>query len=280
LFTFYIGKNENPIAVHAAAIAKQSKALQILISGPMVEAQVRSAYLSDVSEEDFLKFCEFAYTGDYSTPSHTIRAEMDLQSTVYDDCPPPVVEEQYPEESYPEEPPAAERPPSSIAAISMKRFGTKTTASLRKSFKEQSYCPVLPRQAFLDSCKIVTNHGNMEDYTPVFLAHARLYALAEKYGVESLKRLTLHKLHKTLKSFTLYEQSIEDVVELIRFSYCNDHTPDEGNDELRALVLKFVASRHDIIGESEPFLSLLEEGGVFVRDFWIFVRKQLIWDLG
>ena len=76
----------------------------------------------------------------------------------------------------------------------------------------------------------------------MFLAHARLYVIAEKYGVHSLKYLCLHKLHETSVKFTLYKESVEDVAELIRFSYCNDNTPDEGSDELRALILTYVVS--------------------------------------
>jgi hypothetical protein len=49
--------------------------------------------------------------------------------------------------------------------------------------------------------------------------------------------------------------------------------PREGRDELRAIVLMFVVSRHDDIGNSESFLSLVGEGGIFAQKFWQFVRK-------
>lgn len=274
LFTFLIGENEEPISVHAAAIAKQSKALDTLINGPMVEAQVRSVSLRDVSVEDFLKFCQFAYTGDYSTPSSTTRAETSLPSKA---------DEKYPASDPPSAKAAVLAPPPSPLSdedtwasfrAKTKKVPSKTTL-LRESFDRQSYCPVPPKQQFHDACQIVTNGKCTEDYSPVFLAHARLYVLADKYGVESLKCLCLDKIHKTLVNFTLYKESIGDIAELVRFSYCNDHTPDDANDDLRALVLKFVASRHDDIGDSEPFLSLVEEGGVFARDLWIFTRKHL-----
>lgn len=266
LFTFLIGENEEPVQVHAAAIAKQSKALNTLINGSMVEAQVRSVSLRDVSLEDFLKFCEFAYTGDYSTPSSTTRAETSSPSKAD--------EEAVPVPSQPPPQPAREDPWASYT-MKKKAQPSKTTL-LRESFDNHSYCPVLPSQQFLDTCQIMTNSKCTEDYTPVFLGHARLYVLADKYGVESLKYLCLDKIHETLVNFKLYKESIGDITELIRFSYCNDHTPDDVNDDLRALVLKFVASRHDLIGDSEPFLALVEEGGVFMRDLWIFTRKNLI----
>jgi hypothetical protein len=37
----------------------------------MAESQTRSATLDDIDEDDFIRFCQFAYTGDYSTPPFT-----------------------------------------------------------------------------------------------------------------------------------------------------------------------------------------------------------------
>ena len=42
-----------------------------------------------------------------------------------------------------------------------------------------------------------------DDYTPNLLGHARLYVLADKYDIESLKALVLHKLHDTLQIFVV-----------------------------------------------------------------------------
>jgi hypothetical protein len=85
----------------------------------------------------------------------------------------------------------------------------------------------------LYSCEVVKPTSHLENCAPVFLAHARLYVFAVKYGVEMLKCLALEKLHKTLSGFTFFESRIDDVVELARYSYCNGNTPDERNDQLR-----------------------------------------------
>ncbi len=52
---------------------------------------------------------------------------------------------------------------------------------------------------------IHVNDESEKDFTQVFLKHAHLYVLAEKYKIEHLKKLILHKIHKTLVSFTLHE---------------------------------------------------------------------------
>jgi hypothetical protein len=240
----------------------------------MQEAQVRSASLKDVSMDDFLKFCEFAYSGDYSTPPPVTRSSSPPKSGFEDTVPEPLPV------SPPLSPALSPQPAETLdwGGFGVKKKAKKPTKSalLRTSFDEQCFCPVLPIKDFLDGYQIVTNSDCTEDFTPVLLAHARLYVLSDRFGVMDLKSLCLHKLHNTLIDFTLYEESIGDIVELIRFGYCNDHTPDGANDALRALLLKYVVSRHSQFGDAEPFLSLIGEGGDFARDLWSYTREHLI----
>lgn len=46
------------------------------------------------------------------------------------------------------------------------------------------------------------NKSAKEDYKPIFLAHARLYILGEKFGIQILKANVLQKQHRTLCYFT------------------------------------------------------------------------------
>jgi hypothetical protein len=41
-----------------------------------------------------------------------------------------------------------------------------------------------------------------------------------------MKTLALFKLHKTLVPFTLYAARRPHIVELLKYAYSNDHTPD------------------------------------------------------
>lgn len=108
----------------------------------------------------------------------------------------------------------------------------------------------------------------------MFLAHARIYVFADKYGIETLKCLALDKLHQTLAGYTFFNDTCEDIIELVRFSYSNDDTPDGANDQLRDLVLQFITAQLDKVGESEAFLLLLEEGGPIVRDVWQSIHRK------
>lgn len=54
--------------VHAAAIAATSQQLDALINGGMEESKTRCARMEDVKVDDFIRFCEYAYRGDYTVP--------------------------------------------------------------------------------------------------------------------------------------------------------------------------------------------------------------------
>jgi hypothetical protein len=52
--------------VHAAAIAATCKSLAKLVSGETKEAQAGKATWKNVAVDDFVRFCEWAYRGDYT----------------------------------------------------------------------------------------------------------------------------------------------------------------------------------------------------------------------
>jgi hypothetical protein len=145
--------------------------------------------------------------------------------------------------------------------------------TVREVFNTKFFCRSgLPREQFVPSYTPTSNTAETQSFTPVFLAHARLYVLAEKYLIEPLKELTLYKLHKTLLSFSLYLSRVNEILELARYVFCNEYTPDitgDGKgDELRRLVVEYIVCEIDTIGKTRAFFDLLEEGGSFVRMFW------------
>lgn len=287
-FTFFVGEKKKPIVVHAAAIAEQSQALNTLINGRMKEAQTRSVDFGDVLEEDFIRLCQFAYTRDYTTPSFFVGEEANISPDLKADSTSQASPSVHLPDSFPDSrlvpPPlpgivdhiTVVTEPAEPTADWVDDWGVKESkkkakkpspskrATLRKSFESRSFCSTLPRQSLIDSCEPIANSKSTEDYTTVFLAHARLYVLADKYGIKPLRSLSLHKLHKTLVGFTLYKARIGDVIELARYAYSDDHISDYGADGLRTLVSEYIACEIDTIGKSDKFLSLIEEGGSFI----------------
>lgn len=88
---------------------------------------------------------------------------------------------------------------------------------------------------------------------------------ADKWGIDSLKTLTLFKLHGTLKTFTLYEARCSDIVELLRYTFSTTHTPDlvDGVDGLRSLVMLYTACE---VEHCPEVLLLIGDSGQLAQD--------------
>ncbi|POS69861.1 hypothetical protein DHEL01_v211746 [Diaporthe helianthi] len=65
------------------------------------------------------------------------------------------------------------------------------------------------------------NTKGCEDYTGVFLCHAKLYVMADIYDIPSLQQLSLHRLHATLKEFTLYPSRMNNIATLAKYVFEN-----------------------------------------------------------
>ncbi len=118
-----------------------------------------------------------------------------------------------------------------------------------------------------------------EDYTDVFLCHARVYVFAEKYDIARLRALALYKLQQTFKVFHVYNKRTGDIVSLVRCIYSNDNTPDSGVgqdiDEFRKLMIHYVACVFETVAKDDGFLVLMEEGGPFIRDLTNMLLKRV-----
>lgn len=296
--------------MHAAAIAATSQQLDALINGGMEESEKRCARIEDVRVDDFIRFCEYAYRGDYAVPPWEkvlLQEETPPQSKPppeliqhsYDDepqgsrglmskkakksakmgklksaswgfqIPEPPISPEVPREEpcYAEmqdpEPPSEMRPPS--------------RAPLRTQFNSRNYInDSSPKSLILQSFEPMSNNTVDQNFTPVLLAHARLYCFAHVRLISPLKALTLQKLHKTLLDFKLFAERVGDVIELSRYAYSSPDLPDRSEDgtldDLRKLVLEYIVCEIDTIGKYDEFVKYIEEGGEFVADFWRMVR--------
>jgi hypothetical protein len=276
-----VGKDRKAVIVHSAAITDHSKVLSALVNNGMAESQTRSATLDDVEEDDFIRFCQFAYTGDYSTPPFTKDEIPGIEAEEV-----PVNDED--DESWFASYVSAQKSKKRLlstenrSAKVWRLWGVDTSQvihqdlrALQTNFENRKFCKELPRQKLLDSCEPTPNSQQSYNFAPVFLAHSRLYVFADKYAIKPLQRLVLQKLQQTLVRFELYPERVEDVVELVRYAYSDDNIYSDGTDELRALVAVYMASRIDKLNQSDSFLTLLEDGGAFVRDFWLLVRNAV-----
>jgi hypothetical protein len=292
----------------------------------MIETLNVCASLEDVRVDDFVRFCEFAYRGDYKVPdwdtdppeqwNHVpinLKKKKGQSESRRSDSPmsPPLSEEEplasptLENESSPwgswgrhrhsapqgfetgiaeEEPaPAVEEVvalgPEPTVELAYDQEQTSKTR-LRNQFNSRNYLlDGSPKSQILHTFEPLSNSAAKQNFTPIFLAHARLYSFAHLRLVTSLKALTLDKLHKTLMGFELYHNRIGDILELVRYAYSDDDLPnrsDDGTvDELRKLVVEYVVCEIDTIGKDDEFVKLMEEGGEFVGDFWRLARDNM-----
>jgi len=296
LFTFYIGKEKKAFVVHSKAIAATSWHFHALVNNGMSQSQEGSVEYPDMEPDDFARFVEYSYRYDYAAPSWT----LDQKTVKNGEVPsPPPVDWDVPLASEPEPEPEPEPDPVAVAfeemisdpyrglsksqakkARALKEASVnsnRATHGLRQNFHGRAYLTCCePKTAMLDRFLPTENSAPEQDFTPVFLAHARLYTFACMRLIDPLKRLALHKLHQTLLKFKLYDRRVGDVVELARYAYDNgeDRKPDGTIEDLRKLVVEYIACEVSTIGKHEAFAPLLQEGGEFVVDFWRIIAKE------
>lgn len=260
-----------------------------MINGNMAEAQEGLATLEDVGVDTFLRFIEWAYKGYYtaaefttvayeSPPPPRSQSRDDAVATVQEqqsdvEATPALLEEWIEPEPEPRiaYPPELSRWHQSMP--SAKKSKRSRRALVKEEFISREYTV---RPVILRAPPPRPNDSPQEDYTNVFLSHARLYVFADKYDIEPLKVLALEELHATLAPHTLYEARTGDVITLLRYVYDNTAESTEGVEDLRTLMTQYVGWKMDILIKDEDFKDLMiEDGGSLLGNFMTMVGKRI-----
>jgi hypothetical protein len=264
-----VGPNEVEISVHEEAIANQSTALSTLMRGDMSESKAGVAAWKDVGEDTFIRFTQFAYTGDYSVPKMIVSQQV---------LPP---DEDETEVYVGAESQNTDDLGWGLRSVkkSKKKIGfsqiPRSPTSLSTPFRSLTYPLLQPRSKFAQTCEPSVIKGPEGNIGDAILCHTSLYILAEKWGVESLKTLTLLKLHQTLSLLKLGLAEVPHILELVRYGYSGTPDFEVGIDELRELICQYVAANAKIMSGHTEFMALMEEGGAFVRDLWKCVLPRI-----
>lgn len=302
----------NVLYIHAGLIALHSVPLNRMINGPMSEAQKGYAELQDVDKGTFIRFIRWAYSGMYfaaefrtdptqefptvskkgkkgskekkgSMRSPTLEKsaiEVTEPIAFAEPAPPPPPVEGLVDFDVPEPASAFDLPPwgqptkKSKKVVDLGRSGWGAWGTgMKESFIGLQYH--VPETTF-STPPPRSNQGPLEDYSEVFLSHARVYVFADKYDIEPLKKLALQNLHQTLTIYTLYPERCRDIIELIRYSYT--HTADRGDgvEGLRALLTHYMGHEMATLARDEGFRTLLlENEGPILGDFLNKVTERI-----
>lgn len=183
--------------------------------GPFLEAAEGEVVWKDVDEDTFSRFSQFAYAGDYDCEQPEIIQVLRPDSI------------QRPVQRLRSGRPLDKRDPSS--GNKWQREAKKKLAGFREESDELRHRKMDRRN--MKSC---------EDYTKVFLCHARLYTLADMYDVQSLKRLSSHKLVEIIYRFKMFPGRIGDITTLISYVFKNTTLSDKLRQILGLYGLNFV----------------------------------------
>ena len=278
-----------------------------MINVHMAEAQRGFAILQDVDFETFNRFIQWAYIGYYSA------ANFDLDN---DEVP---AQEISRIEGYMDQPVDASDedvlPPEEVEGIvqvireddynNTGWGGFSSSSGKGKKHKKKTHvfdnmpAPPLSPPPSKDSLKTLfinrqpkvreesiaipplrANQDPREDYTEVFLSHARLHVFAEMYDIQALKTLAIENLHGTLAIFTFHKARTGDIVELLRYVY-NSTRSGPGAEDLRTLMVDYLAYEMDVLNSDKRFKELMIEdgkainGGGLLDDYMKMVAKRI-----
>ncbi|KFX93329.1 hypothetical protein V490_04891 [Pseudogymnoascus sp. VKM F-3557] len=131
-----------------------------------------------------------------------------------------------------------------------------------------------PRDKHKDDCEPSKQFDPKGNYSNVFRSHAGLWILANSYGIDSLMALSLYKLRQTLIAFRINDQTVSDLVDLVRYVY-SPQLELLGDERLRELVAQYMAWNSATLSSDSNFMALLREGGSFVEDFLKIVMQRI-----
>ena len=220
------------------------------MNGHVAEAQQGFAVLKEVDEGTFTRFAQWAYSGYYIGATHEVKP--------------------YPSEK--EYTPAQGNfiawESSDIEAI---KNSIKT--DLKGSFKSKfdkylssSSSLRLPRK----------NDNPAEDYTNVFLSHARVYVFADQYDVQGLRSSAVKELQLALAHYFLYPERTGDIIALMQYIYSNEGKSVSGFDDLRSVLTAYMSCEMDTLMKDSAFKELMfEDGGALLGDFMKAVEKRI-----
>ncbi|KAI0150552.1 hypothetical protein GGR57DRAFT_504211 [Xylariaceae sp. FL1272] len=223
-FRFRVGTEAVEFTVHSRAFTRLSSYFEALFNNGMQESVQGVAVWDDVDRETFLAFCQFAYTNSYETPQPDSRAPDPSDSHETD----------HENESRGHNETGGENETGDKIRL-VEISGNWVDKQIRST---RSYLSSMHRNSAVDHPSTLSPHDDTIDISPVLRCHVALYILADRYLVDTLRSIALHKLHAILTSWTYGSESIRDMADIVVYAYSWTRE----NDPIRAILATFVAT--------------------------------------
>lgn len=234
-----------------------------MINGHLSEAQQGFAILEDVDEGTFVRFIRWAYNKDYPAPEHTL-VEGSSETSA-----------QRPTPDIPKDADWGLNDDDDWTGWSPKKgkkekntgHSSSSKGSLRESFITQYDSLSWGHSADASIPGPRGNRAPEEDYSEVFLGHARMYVFAEKYDIQPLKTLALLKLHNTLSIFTLFPERVRDITTLLKYVYANTAEAVDGTEDIRIMLAHYIGCDMEMLTKDGEIKDLMLDNGDMLGDF-------------
>lgn len=277
--------------MHGEMASFHSKVLDRMMNGHMSEAHTKSAPLSDVDKDTFIRFVQWAYTKSYTPATHIlVPASKSLT------------------EADKNEDPGLDRPENPFRAVGgiAPRRGFVFPSDSDETDEDEQIWPVVegwatggmaPKASLFQNVShektrrkrasgvvesksdipLRPNESKLENYTEVFLSHARLYVFADKYDIQPLRSVALEQLQVTLDAFTLFVERTADIIVLFRWIYDNTGDSKEGVKDIRTTMIRYITKERKTLLGVDAFTAMVAEeasdDSAFWKDFIKMVRE-------
>ncbi|CAH0057351.1 unnamed protein product [Clonostachys solani] len=270
MFKCLIGPDKSEFIIHSALLASQSKVLDRLVNGQMKEALEGEVYWAEVDTDTFIRFSQFAYTGDYYEAKFQPRQGSECSASAGHTSSPPSLPLQ--SQAVPH---TNEEPNTANPHISARSVATRAPAPRSWSGRKRVEETALKEKKNLLWAKFKSLHADTglegpvpmnasgDDTTELLLSHARVYVFAECYDVAPLRLLSLRKLRQTLEHFQMYDEAVYDVIQLINYCYENTMARADGAEDMRSLLCMFTACHMEKLWSNKEFQELVQTCGEF-----------------
>ena len=288
-----------------------SKPLDRLLNGKMQEAVEGRVVWDDLDEGTFVRFIHWAYTGSYDTPepdmhdativggetelltNEATAAEMNQFHCIDSIAAPPA--------SPPFEPNCLQcgrslRQPNLNPCMDCGAtfpnlcgrchlYGNNSKCpgcSTKVVGEQQSKRISLAKRFTYDMIPVPSddiasprrNETPFEDYGQIFLAHARLYTLADKYDIPKLGELAYRRLWATLSGFTLYPSRGNHVIHLILYTFGAFSESARDNKMCKMLALYAACMFEDLV-KCDAFEDLIDQSPIFSHQMMKLIAERL-----
>ncbi|KAK0645423.1 hypothetical protein B0T16DRAFT_411146 [Cercophora newfieldiana] len=263
-FRFTIGPEKQEFTIHSALVAAQSPAFDRLVNSEFKEAQDFHVELDNVEEDTFVRFVQFAYTGQYCEPDLDVVAGAS-NATPCGEAGLAIEEAAIATTDPSEELPQAEPAPEQETLVE-ERSRPILTKKKKKGKKNTSDVPVFQilnekfagRVSELSEEKRNVPEGVLFKENPTtnpFVTHARVFVFADYWGISKLKDISLRKLAKALEGAAVKKSATRDRIVALMQYCCDEALP----EELLSLITLFAAANLPALWISGRFRELFGE---------------------